>query len=68
MSEIDWAAARMNEARLEELIKHQRRLMDRSLVSRSDESSSARRRFKDLIGLSDIDKMLEGLVLGEEKH
>ena len=53
--------------RLAELLKHQRRLMDRGLVSKSDESTLARRRFKDLFRPSGIGLMTPWIALGEKK-
>ena len=41
--------------------------MDRGLVSKSDESALARRRFKDLIGPSGIALMTQWIALGEKK-
>ena len=41
--------------------------MDRGLVSKSDESALARRRFKDLIGPSGIGLMTPWIALGEKK-
>ena len=41
--------------------------MYRGLVSKSDESALARRRFKDLIGPSGIELMTQWIALGEKK-
>ena len=64
---IDWATVRQHEMRMEEFIKHLRRLMDNGLVGKTDEVASARRRFKNLIGPSGIYLMLKEFSHGRKK-
>ena len=48
----EWTAARDKEVKIEEVTKYLRKLQSLGLVTRSDESASARRRYKYLVGVS----------------
>ena len=59
MAGIDWTALREQVVRLEALQSHLRDLMDSNLVSRSDESAAATRRYKYLVGPSGVSSVKE---------
>ena len=61
-----WTTACHHEVPTDKLVKSHRRLMDLGLTSRSDESTSARRRFKDLTGPIGLDRTIKELRLGRD--
>ena len=56
LPKLDWTTVRRHEVRVEELVKYQKELVDRGIMSPSDEVADARRRFQDLIGPTSIGK------------
>ena len=65
---INLTTTHQHEVRTQELIKSQRRQMNLGLTSRSDESASARRRFKDLTGPTGIDCTFRDIRDGRVKY